>query len=446
MWGCTTGSGSDFVSRDTIPAGAGSAMRGAATGPHSTYSFGEPPRLPSSHVNSPESRRPKLMNTRPMRSVIATPTPLRASFRSNGNSRVGRNRSSRWSFLALVRRERLKVRGTDVLLASLVCAASRFDTTRVTHAIPTQYPRNQRFTFSSNSLESFFIRSARVVDHATGSEGRDEQRNDASFGDLLRHLRTAAALSQEELAKRAGLSLRGISDLERGVRRTPHLATVRLLADALDLSPADRQALLAAARPGRLPETPDAAPGSCSPLPIPLTSLIGREQELAELTSYWGRHKPAGDRDGSRGDGQDPARPRGRRARAGEFDDGVAFVDLAPLRDPDLVVPTIASALGVRERSGQRLRDTLSRVLASKQLLLLLDNCEQVLEAAPEIAALLAACPHLSVLATSREALRVRGERTFPLPPLPLPASTHRLRRRVGSRSRRRALCRACCG
>ena len=71
-----------------------------------------------------------------------------------------------------------------------------------------------------------------------------------SFADLLRHLRTSAALSQEELAVRSGLSLRGISDLERGVRRAPHLTTVRVLADALELGPADRQALLAAARPG----------------------------------------------------------------------------------------------------------------------------------------------------------------------------------------------------
>ncbi|HZA92879.1 MAG TPA: helix-turn-helix transcriptional regulator, partial [Gemmatimonadales bacterium] len=71
-----------------------------------------------------------------------------------------------------------------------------------------------------------------------------------TFADLLRHLRTSAALSQEELALRSGLSLRGISDLERGVRRAPHLTTVRVLANALALGHAERQALLAAARPG----------------------------------------------------------------------------------------------------------------------------------------------------------------------------------------------------
>ena len=108
------------------------------------------------------------------------------------------------------------------------------------------------------------------------------------------------------------------------------------------------------------------------------------------------------------------------------FADGVVFVDLAPLRDAEFALPTIAGTLGVRERAGQPLRETLSRVLAPKQLLLLLDNCEQVLEAAPDVAALLAASPQLSVLATSRETLRLRGEHVVPLPPLPLPSSNGR--------------------
>src|SRR5918993_2381795 len=90
-------------------------------------------------------------------------------------------------------------------------------------------------------------------------DGREGLMTDAlTFGAVLRQLRTAAALSQEALAERAGLSPRGISDLERGARRTPYLATVSLLADALELGSEDRQVLLAAARPGRLPATPDA--------------------------------------------------------------------------------------------------------------------------------------------------------------------------------------------
>src|SRR5215217_4445273 len=110
-----------------------------------------------------------------------------------------------------------------------------------------------------------------------------------SFADLLRHLRTTAALSQEELSARSGLSLRGISDLERGVRRAPHLTTVRELANALALGPTERQALLTAARPRAVPDTADAGSGGCAPLPLPLTPLLGRNRELALLVSMLDR-------------------------------------------------------------------------------------------------------------------------------------------------------------
>src|SRR5215217_3277423 len=105
------------------------------------------------------------------------------------------------------------------------------------------------------------------------------------FGVLLRRYRTAAGLTQEELAERAGLSPRGISDLERGARRTPHLPTVRMLADALDLVPADRQALLVAGRPNTISETVSTPLTGLSRLPQPLTSLIGREAEIAAVTA-----------------------------------------------------------------------------------------------------------------------------------------------------------------
>ena len=113
-----------------------------------------------------------------------------------------------------------------------------------------------------------------------------------TFGSVLRQLRTAAALSQEALAERAGLSPRGISDLERGARRTPYLATVDLLADALALSPDDRQALLAAARPARLADSHQGTLPA-TPLPRPLTSLIGREPELVQLTALLTRPRPS---------------------------------------------------------------------------------------------------------------------------------------------------------
>jgi predicted ATPase len=103
------------------------------------------------------------------------------------------------------------------------------------------------------------------------------------------------------------------------------------------------------------------------------------------------------------------------------YPDGVFFVDLSPLTDPSLVVPTIAAALGVREVVGQPLLETLSGFLVDKRLLLLLDNCEQVLAAVPAIAALLAVSPTVSILATSREPLHIRAEREIAVAPLLLP-------------------------
>ncbi len=107
------------------------------------------------------------------------------------------------------------------------------------------------------------------------------------------------------------------------------------------------------------------------------------------------------------------------------FAGGVFFVDLAPLRDPSLVLSTIAQTLGIQEAAGQSLLERLKEGLRQKQLLLLLDNFEQVLSAAVLVADLLAACPRLKVLVTSREALHVRAEHEFAVPPLALPDPRH---------------------
>ena len=107
------------------------------------------------------------------------------------------------------------------------------------------------------------------------------------------------------------------------------------------------------------------------------------------------------------------------------FSDGVFFVNLAPLSDPELVVPTIAQALGLKEAAGQPLLDLVSAWLREKELLLLLDNFEQVVEAAVEVSTLLARCPQLHVLVTSRAALHVRGEQEFAVPPLAIPDPNH---------------------
>jgi predicted ATPase/class 3 adenylate cyclase len=104
-----------------------------------------------------------------------------------------------------------------------------------------------------------------------------------------------------------------------------------------------------------------------------------------------------------------------------EFEHGVFFVPLAALSDPGLVLPTIAQAFGVREAAGRPLQVQIQDYLREKQILLVLDNFEQVIDAAPRVSDLLTAAPRLKVLVTSREVLRLSGETDYPVPPLSLP-------------------------
>jgi predicted ATPase/DNA-binding XRE family transcriptional regulator len=245
----------------------------------------------------------------------------------------------------------------------------------------------------------------------------------APFGAVLRQFRDAAALSQEELADRAGLSRRGISDLERGARRAPWPETVRMLADALALDESDRATLLAAARPVA-PKGGPSAPASptMGSLPTPLTQLIGREIDVAAVRAEL-RHEDARlvTIVGPGGVGKTRLAIAVADGLRDAFLDGIAFADLSALTEPRLVVPTIAIALGVRNVAHQPLRETVAGFLSTKQLLLVLDNCERVLAAGRDVTSLLAASPGLTVLATSREPFHIQGERQFALPPLQLP-------------------------
>jgi predicted ATPase/DNA-binding XRE family transcriptional regulator len=244
-----------------------------------------------------------------------------------------------------------------------------------------------------------------------------------SFASLLRHHRLRAGLSQEALAERAGVSARAISDLERGARRAPYRETVHLLADALDLSAGDRTALEAAVdrRRGPLSGTDtllDAAPT----LPAAVTSLIGREQEIAVLREQLRqRDVRLVTLTGPPGIGKTRLAVAVAEGLRADHPDGVVFVGLAPITEPDLVAITVLQALGVVEVVGTPPAERLETVLREKQTLLVLDNFEQVVGAAPLVGDLLASCPGVRVLATSRVTLRLRGEHEVPVPPLTCP-------------------------
>jgi predicted ATPase len=168
------------------------------------------------------------------------------------------------------------------------------------------------------------------------------------------------------------------------------------------------------------------APRSAGPprpggsLPRPLTGLVGREREVAEATRLLGTGRLV-TLTGPPGAGKTRLAVEAARALAPGFAAGVCFVPLGPLADPELVWPTVARCLGLRGAGGPDELAALVAALPDARLLLVLDNFEHVLDAAPLVGELLGACRALTVLVTSRAPLRVRGEQLLPVPPLALP-------------------------
>jgi predicted ATPase/class 3 adenylate cyclase len=157
-------------------------------------------------------------------------------------------------------------------------------------------------------------------------------------------------------------------------------------------------------------------------LPIQPTPLIGQEQEVIAVGQLLQREEVhLVTLTGPGGIGKTRLSMQVAAKLSDHFTDGVFFVDLAPLRDPTLVVPTIAQTLGVREVVGQPMLQTVQERLRQWQVLLLLDNFEQVLSAAVQVADLLTTCPQLKILVTSREVLHMRAEQEYVVPPLALP-------------------------
>jgi len=154
---------------------------------------------------------------------------------------------------------------------------------------------------------------------------------------------------------------------------------------------------------------------------LELSTFVGREKELAEVKQLLGANRLL-TLTGAGGCGKTRLALAAASELLEKFEDGVWLVELAPLADPALVPQVAASTLGVREQPGRSLTETLSRYLGSKNVLLVLDNCEHLIEACAELAeALLRSCPDLRLLSTSREALGITGEVAWIVPSLSLP-------------------------
>jgi transcriptional regulator with XRE-family HTH domain len=184
---------------------------------------------------------------------------------------------------------------------------------------------------------------------------------DSPFGAKLRRLREAAGLTQEELAGRAGLAAKNISDLERGERRRPYPHTVRSLADALGLSEEERAALFAAVPKRGSGGSAVRAVAPEPALPVPPTPLVGRERDLEEIKTFLAQPKVRLlTLTGTGGVGKTRLAIQAAREAADLFPDGVAFVALASMSSPSLVVPMISRTLGLLESGGVRAADARS--------------------------------------------------------------------------------------
>lgn len=158
-------------------------------------------------------------------------------------------------------------------------------------------------------------------------------------------------------------------------------------------------------------------------LPIPISSFVGREREIAEVRQLLSTHRLV-TLTGPGGCGKTRLAIRVAHKEINEFEDGVWLIELAPLAEPLLVPHTLASILGVHEQSGRGMMDVLADYLLPRNILLVIDNCEHLIAACAQITeTLLQKCPDLKILATSREGLGITGEIISTVPPLSLPDS-----------------------
>ncbi len=264
-----------------------------------------------------------------------------------------------------------------------------------------------------------------------------------AFGELLKYLRRRARLTQRELSIAVGYSEAQISRLEQNQRPPDLAALAALFIPALYLEDEPeivaRLMELAAAARGEslsptgnltitrsvtqeLTETLETLEDlSSNNLPLQLTSFVGREPEMAEI-KRWLTSTRLVTLTGAGGSGKTRLALEVAMQLLADYRDGVWLVELASLADPELVPQAVAAALGVRETLEYTLTAVLTQSLRRRRLLLVLDNCEHVVDAAARLAeSLLRSCPRVTILATSRAALNIPGEVNYRVPPLAVP-------------------------
>jgi predicted ATPase/DNA-binding XRE family transcriptional regulator len=242
-----------------------------------------------------------------------------------------------------------------------------------------------------------------------------------SFAEVLRDLRVAAGLSQEALAERANLSVDSISALERGVRRAPYRKTVELLAAALSLAKGDRDRFDRTISRTRKPRS-DVVPPAYR-LPSYGTTFFGRDDDAESLRDLLATSRliticgPGG---------VGKTRLAIEIARTFSINDRqIRFVHLASLRDPRLVIASIAAAFGVGEFAGPHSTELLVTAIAMREALVVIDNCEHLIDSvASAVESIVALCPGVDLIATSRRPLLVDGEVLYRLAPLEIESAT----------------------